>query len=255
MADPTTELAKEFLEINGYIVRKETKFYKKIKNKRPFGTASDIDIIATRSRPIKIGDIKLKENIVAEAKNWEVDSKGTIDDIYNDKFKRVENFKVSWVQLKNFISSKRFDKILFCLATTEKVYKYALKEYGIKIITSGFIIKNIANFVKTSERNWSYYPEWYHYNTIRTILLYLYYTKYKDKLTLEDLVWIDPKKNRQYTNRFVKLNSKFLEEMVYRESSGDIIINIIKRLSKEYPWWFKKQLKTNKSFWNYLTKN
>ena len=42
MADPTTELAKEFLEFNNYLVRKETKFYR---NKELKGTASDIDIM------------------------------------------------------------------------------------------------------------------------------------------------------------------------------------------------------------------
>lgn len=253
MADPMTELAKEFLEIHNYIVRKETKFYKKMKNGKPFQTASDIDIIAIRPKPTKINDIKFGKNIIGECKNAEIVSREKLREIYNGKFRHIENPRISSAQLKKYLSGKSFDKIIFCQATTDDVYKYALKKYGIRIITSGFIINSLINYVKTSDRNWSYYPEWYHYNTIRTIMLYLYYTKYKDNLTLEDLVWIDPKKNKQYRNGFVELNAKFLEEFVYRETSYDIIKNLIKRLSKEYPRWFREQLKQNKSFWKYLT--
>jgi len=61
MADPTTELAKEFLEFNDYLVRKETKFQK---NKKLQGTPSDIDIIATRPNIKKIGELELRENII-----------------------------------------------------------------------------------------------------------------------------------------------------------------------------------------------
>ena len=43
MSDPTTELAREFLEFKNYIVKKETKFYK---NRKIKGTLGDIDIIA-----------------------------------------------------------------------------------------------------------------------------------------------------------------------------------------------------------------
>jgi len=67
MADPTTELAREFLEFNNYLVRKETKFYK---NKDLKGTASDIDITTTRA--INARELGLKKDIVAEAKNWKL---------------------------------------------------------------------------------------------------------------------------------------------------------------------------------------
>ena len=60
MADPTTELAREFLEFNNYLVRKETKFYR---NKGQTGTASDIDIIATSPRGMKKGSLRLGRNI------------------------------------------------------------------------------------------------------------------------------------------------------------------------------------------------
>jgi hypothetical protein len=252
MADPTTELAKEFLEFHNYLVRKETKFYK---SKKPKGPPSDIDIIAISPKRLRKGNFELKENIIAEVKNWQITKKETVDEIYKDKFKYIDKFEVSWKQLKNYISSKRFDKVIFCLATTDDVYNYALKKYGIKIITTGFIIKQIAKFFKESPRRWTYYPERYNYNLIRSIMYYLYKSyQWKDKLTLEDLVWIDPKEEPRYRNRFVEINSKFLEEFIYYQRTCKVLINLINRLSKERPQWFKKQLKSNKKFWAYLTK-
>jgi len=252
MADPTTELAREFLEFNDYLVRKETKFQRK---KKLEGTPSDIDIIAISPRGIKVDELELKENIIAEVKNWQVTTKETLDDIYEDKFRFMDvQPEISWKQLKKCIPSKRFDKVIFCLATTEEVYKYALEKYGIKIITTGFIIKHIARFFKESPRKWTYYPEQYNYNIIRSIMYYLYNCyKWKDKLTLEDLVWIDPKEEPRYRNHFVELNSKLLEEFVYYQSSGEVLSNLISRLAKECPEWFKKELKSNKKFWDYLT--
>lgn len=155
MADPTTELAKEFLELNDYLVRTETKFYK---NKELKGTASDIDIIATRPKGMKIGELELKENIIAEVKNWQIMKRKTLDKIYKNKFKHIDNRAVSWKQLRKYISSKIFDKVLFCLATTEDVYDYAIKKYEIKVITTGFIVRQIARFFKERGK-WTYYPE------------------------------------------------------------------------------------------------
>ena len=94
MADPTTELAKEFLEFNDYLVRKETKFQK---NKNLQGTPSDIDIIATRPTRKQLGEFELRENIVGEAKNWTIDAKEILDEVYSDKFRFIDNYpEKSW---------------------------------------------------------------------------------------------------------------------------------------------------------------
>lgn len=87
MADPTTELAKEFLEFHDYLVRKETKFFQSRKLK---GTASDIDIIAIRPRKTKIGDLELEANIIAEVKNWQIMKEDTLDGIYEKKFEFID---------------------------------------------------------------------------------------------------------------------------------------------------------------------
>ncbi len=252
MADPTTELAREFLEFNNYLVRKETKFQR---TKKLEGTPSDIDIIAISPKGIKVDELELKENTIAEVKNWQVTAKETLDDIYRDKFKFIDiQPKISWKQLKKYLPSRSFDKVIFCLATTEEVYKYALEKYGIKIITTGFIIKHITRLFKESPRRWTYYPEQYNYNIVRSIMYYLYNCyKWKDKLTLEDLVWIEPKKEPRYRNNFVELNSKILEDFVYFQTSGKVLSNLINRLANEYRPWFMKELESNKDFWTYLT--
>jgi len=253
MADPTTELASEFLELNNYLVRTETKFYK---NKEEKGTASDIDIIATAPQGVKLDNIELNENIIAEAKNWEVVSKKTLDQIYKRKFRYVDKDEISWPQLRKYISTKSFDKVLFCLATTEDVCTYAQRKYGIKIVTTGFMIKQIAIFFKNSPRNWSYYPEWYNYNIIKGIMHYLFSAdRFKDKLLLSDLVWINVEEEPKYRNRFVEANAKFFEDFIYHQTDGEVFANLIKRFARS-PWqgWFKKQLKADRKFWKYLTK-
>ena len=229
MADPTTELAREFLEFNEYMVKKETKFYK---NKKLKGNPGDIDIIAVSSKDTKFGDFILNKQIVAEVKNWKVDKKSIIREIYEDKFKHIDNYKISWKQLKKYFPYQKFDRVLFCFATTEEIFNYAWEKYGIKIITAGFMIKQLANQYKEYGRL-TYYPEAYNLNLIRTIMTYLFDShKYKDKLLIEDLVWIDPYEEPKYRNQFNKLNAKFMADFVIYDN--DVLIDMI----KEDPRWF-----------------
>lgn len=253
MADPTTELASEFLEVNNYLVRKETKFYK---NKERKGTASDIDIIATAPQGVKLGNLELKKNVIAEAKNWGVMKTKTLDRIYKRKFRFIDKDKISWPQLRKYISTKSFDKVLFCLATTDDVGTYAKRKYEIKIVTTGFMIKQIAKFFKNSPRNWSYYPEWYNYNIIKGIMYYLFSAdRFRDRLLLSDIVWIDAEKEPKYRNRFVEANAKFFQDFIYHQTTGEVFASLIKRFAQS-PWrgWFKRQLKADREFWKYLTK-
>ena len=253
MADPMTELAKEFLEFNDYSVRKETKFQK---TKKLEGTPGDIDIIATRPNIKKIGEFELRENIIGEAKNWTIDSNERLDEVYNSKFRFMDRYQEqSWKQLKRWIWSKKYDRVVFCFATTEDVFKYALEKYNIKIITAGFMIKNLAVFFMNSRRKWSYFPEQYNYNAVRTIMIYLYKChRWKDKLTLEDLVWIDPDAEPRYRNSFIEINSEILENLIYKQSSWEIFDRLLKRAMEEYSSSLKRRLKSNKQFWKYLTK-
>ncbi len=84
---------------------------------------------------------------------------------------------------------------------------------------------------------------------------YLYEINQKDKLTLEDLVWIDPKKNWKYRNVFIKTNSRFLEEFVSKETDGVVVDNLLKRMPVDWSWkWMKDELRSNREFWAYLVK-
>jgi len=234
MADPTTELAKEFLEFQGYIVKKESKF---IKNKELKGTAGDIDIIAISSKGVDLGEFKLKREIVAEVKSWKVMTKEQFNEIYDDKFKYINNYKISWrqEQLKKYFSSKKFDRILFCGATTDEVYEYALKK-GVRIITSGFIIKKLCDIFTESGKR-TYYPEAYNFDLIRTIIDYLLHShKFKDKLTLKDFIWIKPDEEPQYRNKFNKLNGEFMADFLYYDNE-----NLIS-LMREDPEWFLNEI-------------
>jgi hypothetical protein len=112
----------------------------------------------------------------------------------------------------------------------------------------------MVKFFKTSNRNWTYFPERYNYNAIRAVMCYLFDCyKYRDKLILEDVVWIDPAIDPQYRNRFADINAKFFEDFVYYQSSWDIFTKLIERIAEDDPVWFKSRLKMNKKFWNYLT--
>lgn len=234
MADPTTELVKEFLEFNNYCVRKETKFQN---NKKLQGTASDIDIIATRPTSKRIREIEFGENIIGEVKNYNLDKKDELDSIYKDKFQFLDKCpNESWKQLKKWIWTKKYDRAIFCAATTENIFDYALTKYNIKIISAGFMIKDLATIYKESKGKRTYYPESYNYSLIITIMRYLFKSHlWKDKLTLEDLVWIDPDAEPRYRNNFVKINSKIIENLVYCQSDWDIFGKLIVRATKEDP--------------------
>lgn len=254
LADPTTELAKEFLEMNNYLVRKETRFQRLTKGNKLYGTPSDIDIIATSPKGIQEKDFQLKENVIGEVKNWSILKEKTLDRIYTSKFSFFDNKpRLAWQQLKKFISTKKYARVIFCLATNQQVYDYALDKYNIKIITTGLMIKRMARFFKESERNWTYYPERYNYNVIKAIMNYLYESyKRKDKLKLEDVVWIDPEKESKYRNRFVETNSKFFEDFIFYQTSGEVLSKIIERTAEKYPGFLKKELKSHRKFWKYL---
>lgn len=234
MADPTTELAREFLEFNNYIVKKETKFHK---NKELEGTPGDIDIIAISPKGVDLGEFKLKKIVVAEVKSWDVTTKEQFNNIYDDKFYFINKENIGWKQLKKYISSKKFDRVLFCGGTTHEVYKHAEKN-GVRIITSGFIIKYFCDYY-TEDFKDTYYPEAYNFDLIRAIINYLNESHgFKDQLTLKDFVWIDTYKNSRYTTKFNKRNSKFMADFLNYDYEQ------LRELIKEDPeWYFEESLK------------
>jgi len=232
MSDPTTELSREFLEFNNYIVKKETKFYK---NPELKGTPGDIDILAVSSSDTKFREFKLNKNIVAEVKNWPVMTKKSFKEIYDDKFKFINNEKIGWKQLKHYISEKNFDRILFCFGTTREVYEYALYDYKVRIITTGFIIKKFCE-IYSNDFSDTYYPEAYQFSLIRSVMKYLYDShRFKDKLLLKDLVAIDPENEPRYCNHFNNRNSEFMADFLYFDND-----RLIELMKKEPEWFYKE---------------
>jgi len=117
VADPTTELTKEFLEINNYLVRKETKFKK---NRKLEGTHSDIDIIAISPKGIQTPELQIGECVIGEVKHWEIMKKTKLDEVYKDKFRFIDTQpKIAWRQLRDLVHTRKFDKVIFCFATNQ----------------------------------------------------------------------------------------------------------------------------------------
>lgn len=228
-----TELAREFLYLNKYHVSTDVKFYK---NKEHKGTKGDIDIIARRVNDLKLDDFILGKNLVAEVKSQIIKSKKNFDDIYSDKFAYIDDLEIGWTQLKNYVPGKNFERILFCLATTEEVYKYALKKYNLKILTFGFIFKEFNKLYQESGKR-TYIPDAPFFSMTRWFSLYLYKSHlYQDKLTLEDFIWIDPDEEPRYRKEFNKLNSEFISRFLWYDDDA------LKKMLLDDPSWFLKQI-------------
>ena len=75
--------------------------------------------------------------------------------------------------------------------------------------------------------------------------------RYKDKLTLEDFVHINPYKEGHYRNRFLEANAQFFEDFTCCDTTG-VLRKIIDRAATEDPSWVKSILKTNSKFQKYL---
>ena len=86
---------------------------------------------------------------------------------------------------------------------------------------------------KKKKASSTYYPEAYHYNFLRSLIKYLYQShRFKDKILLEDIIWIDPDEEPRYRNQFNKLNSNFMGKFIYHDDER--LIELMKRDS----FWF-----------------
>lgn len=233
MTDPMTDLASEFLYLNKYHVSTEVKFYK---NKEQKGTKGDIDIIARRVKNLKLDDLTLGKNLVAEVKSQIIKRKTAFDNIYSDKFAYIDDLDIGWSQLKDYVPNKNFERILFCLATTEEVYEYALKKYNLRILTFGFIFKELNKlYQETGQR--TYIPGASFFSMTRWLSWYLFKSHlYQDKLTLEDFIWIDPDDEPRYTKEFNRLNSDFMSRLLWFDDDA------LRKMLLREPSWFLKQI-------------
>lgn len=258
MPDAMTQLAKEFLELNHYIVSTNIKIPKS-KNQ----TESDVDIIASSNKGSKTladeFDLKYK-TIIGEVKNYSISSGKTLTEVYYSKFKHVEENPFSRNRIKEYVRlSHKFDKVLFCKDIKPSVLKYA-KKHKIKIITAVQMISYMARHYKglitnNAKRSHTYYPEWYNYNTLRILMDALADPSYyRDRLHLKDLVLLDFDTQGSTRSGFIHQNQSFLEGFSYHAKQDVILKNLITRLYENYPRAIIDILKSNNKLWNDLIK-
>jgi len=137
MPEYYVSLVKEYLEMQGFIVKTETK-YKKEKN------WGDIDILA-----IKIKNGKIVEFIVGEVKG-EYKTPKEVRKINEEKF---ENPFVKQ-KLKELFGSTKYKKYLYCWSWTSKSIETA-KELGITPVSFTEIINYMLEKVK-EHKGWFY---------------------------------------------------------------------------------------------------
>lgn len=150
MPDYYVALVKEYLERQDFIVRTETKYEIKKKDKRGTLRTSwgDIDILA-----VKIKDNKIGELIVGEVKA-EYQTKKEIQEINEDKF---ENQHIKR-RLKELFGLTRYKKCLYCWSWKPDTKKFAEK-YGIVPVS----LKEIIDFLleKVEEhKGWLYLKDY-----------------------------------------------------------------------------------------------
>lgn len=146
MPDYYVSFVKEYLELQGFIVRTETKY--PIKKKDVRGTLrtswGDIDILAS-----KIKDNEVFELIVGEVKAFSQTEK-TIKKIDEEKY---ENQFIKQ-QLKELFGSTNYRKYLYCWSWKPKTREYANK-LGITPISFKEMVNYMLKIVK-EHKGWLY---------------------------------------------------------------------------------------------------
>ena len=218
MEEPMTQLVKEFLEVNDYLVRVNTKIDKGQR------TMSDIDILAHRIKTKrKIQYIPLNDSIIGEVKNYRIIKKGTwgFENIYKkafEVFEHEENVNI----MGHIVPIKDAERVLFCFsATTDTLETAEIKK--ITIISASYMVKNLIGHInsnlKENKNSWAYYPGWPIYSFLRHLIDLLSTTNTyagKDRLLIENLIFenvrdnIENHKTKKSEKEFINRNSKFL---------------------------------------------
>ena len=130
MPEYYVSLVKEYLELQGFIVKTETE-YKKEKN------WGDIDIIAVR-----VKDNLVTESIVGEVKG-EYKTEKEIEEINEEKF---ENRYVKKA-LNEYLGSTNYRKYLYCWSWEPHRREYA-KKLGITAVSFGEIVEFMLGIIR-----------------------------------------------------------------------------------------------------------
>lgn len=147
MPDYYVALVKEYLELQGFIVRTEIKYEIKEKDKRGILRTSwgDIDILA-----VKIEDNKMSELIVGEVKG-EYQTEKEIQEINEKKF---ENQHIKQ-KLKELFGSTRYKKCLYCWSWDKPKTREFAQKLGITPVSFDEIATYMLKKVE-KHKGWFY---------------------------------------------------------------------------------------------------
>ena len=236
MPDAMVQLAKEFLEVHGYIVSTSVKM--RLKGRKAKRTESDVDIIGYRYKPpIDYWELPydrtLEKYIIAEVKS-------THNGVDKSYFKEIKSSKFdSWNKeyLKRYAPLSQMQKILFCSHATEETINKAKKE-GIKIVTAIHMLKVLSQIINNKgEKSNAYYPERPIYSTLRVLidLLNKPTKENEESLLLEDLLWIIDFHKRD-RNNFMEKNRDALISLLKNESNHETRDKLMEQIRDE-DWW------------------
>jgi Holliday junction resolvase-like predicted endonuclease len=146
MPDYYVSLVKEYLELNGFIVKAETKYLINEKDSKGFFRKSwgDIDIIATKVKPDNTMEIRVGE-VKAEGQN----EKG-IREISTYKFENPHVKK----KIAELFGSNTYDKFLYCWnCKTENIQ--VAKSLGITVVPFSTIVNYMIETIQ-KKQGWFY---------------------------------------------------------------------------------------------------
>lgn len=247
MPDAMVQLAKEFLEVHGYIVSTSVKM--RLKGRKAKRTESDVDIIGYRNKPpidyLKLPyDRTLEKYIIAEVKS-------THNGVDKSYFKEIKSSKFdSWNKeyLKRYAPLSQMQEILFCSHTTEEVISEAQKE-GIKIVTAIHMLKVLSQIIKNKvEKPNAYYAERPIYSTLRMLIDLLNNPAKEngERLLLADLLWIINPHRKGYRNNFMERNRDALIRLLKSETHNETIDKLMGKI--RYEDWGQFYYVINRSF-------
>ena len=175
MPEYYVSFVKEYLELQGFVVRTETKYPMKEQDRRGIVRTSggDLDILAC-----KIKDNKIDELIVGEVKA-ESQTKNEVQKIDQNKF---ENPHIKQ-KLMDLFGSTNYKKCLYCWSWQSKTREFAQK-LGITPISFGEMVNYMLKSVK-EHKGWLYLQDY-----PNLMLLQFLQTKYniEKNEVIEDLV-------------------------------------------------------------------
>lgn len=169
MADYYELFVKEYLELEGFLVRLNTKF----KKGKEGGLPPDIDVIAIN--PSK------NQSVVGEVKGVSLEKRDI--DKENEDFNNIDQRN----KIKEILGHENYDKYIFCWGVDEETGRYATEKYQIHIVQFWEIINYLISKVREIRRKgrWAYERGIDYPNLMLLQMLYHFSKEYKGKIRVD----------------------------------------------------------------------